>query len=78
MEARIQKFQQTAQDDMARKEQELVAPLLDKAKQAVDEVAKLKGYDYVLDSSAGALVTYPEEHDLLKAVQSHLGITASE
>lgn len=71
---RIKDFQTKAQDDIAKKEQELMAPIIDKARKAIEAVAKEKGINYVFDSSAGVLLVKDETEDMLSAVKKHLNI----
>jgi len=75
LQKRIQDFQTTAQQDLQNKELELMQPIIDKAKKAIEDVAKEKGYDYVFDTSVGALVYWPEDTDnLLPLVKKKLGV----
>ncbi len=74
LERRIAEFQQSAQQNLSQKEQQLFQPILDKAQKAIDEVSKANGYGYVFDSSTGAIVHYPEGSDILPLVKKHLGI----
>jgi len=74
LEQRIGEFQQSAQQSLAQKEQQLFQPVLDKAQKAIDEVSKANGFGYVFDSSTGAIVHYPEGADMLPLVKKHLGI----
>jgi len=72
---RIQAFQQTAQKDLQAKQQELLKPIIEKARNAIREVAKENGYTYVFDTGTGALVYWPEDSDdLLPLVKAKLGI----
>ena len=72
---RIQAFQQTAQKDLQVKQQELLKPIIEKARNAIREVAKENGYTYVFDTGTGALVYWPEDSDdLLPLVKTKLGI----
>lgn len=48
LEQRIQEFQNSAQESLERKEQELMKPLIDKAKKGIEDVAKENGYSYIL------------------------------
>jgi outer membrane protein len=59
---RIEDFKMQAQQDYQRKYGELSKPIYDKAKKAIDIVAKENGYKYVLDTSAG-VVLYSEAAD---------------
>ena len=44
LQERIQEFQQTAQEDSRKKEAELLKPIVEKAKNAIGQVAKDVGY----------------------------------
>lgn len=74
LEGRIQEFQSKAQQDLNAKEQALIEPLIKKAKDAINAVAKEKGYTYVFDTSTGAVLTYPAGDDILPFVKKYLGI----
>ncbi len=56
MEQRITNLNQTAQDDLAKKQQELAAPILDKVKKAIGDVAAENGFSYIIDNSSQILV----------------------
>lgn len=75
LEQRIQSFQQNAQQSMAKKEGEVYQPILDKARKAIEDVAKENGYTYIFDRSAGSLLYQPESDDILVLVKAKLGIT---
>jgi outer membrane protein len=75
LQQRIQTFQQTAQQDLQTKEGELLQPIIDKAKDAIKEVAKEQGYAWVFDTSMGSLVVWPEDSDnLMELVKTKLAI----
>ncbi len=74
IEGRIGEFQQSAQGDLQTKEQQLIAPLLDRAEKAIKEVAEANGYTYVLDTSSGSILYFPDSLDLLPQVKKHLQI----
>jgi len=75
LQANIQEFTQTAEQEMMKKKEDLYLPIYKKAKDAINKVAKAKGFDYVLDSSEGlgVLVTIPA-NDLTNDVKKELGI----
>lgn len=75
MQKRIQEFQGSAQDDISKKETELLQPIIDKAKKAIEEVAKENGYTYVFDSGLQILLYSDPSDDLLLLVKKKLGIT---
>jgi outer membrane protein len=74
LEKRIGEFQQTAEADLQKKEQELLQPIIDKAKTAINDVAKENNYTYILDSSVGVVLYSIEGDDILPAVKKKLGI----
>lgn len=74
LEKRIGEFQQTAEADLQKKEQALLQPIIDKAKTAINDVAKENGYTYVLDSSVGVVLYSVEGDDILPKVKTKLGI----
>ncbi|RBL93772.1 OmpH family outer membrane protein [Chitinophaga flava] len=71
---RIQDYRDQAEQKVQQKQQELLKPIYDKARKAIEDVAKEKGYGYVIDSSAGLLLVSPSADDLLPAVKAKLGI----
>ncbi|HMW34003.1 MAG TPA: OmpH family outer membrane protein [bacterium] len=60
----IQNSQQKYQEEMYKKQQELMAPILDKVKKAIETVRKAKGYDMILDSSPGMILAYDPQLDM--------------
>jgi len=74
LEKRITEFQQTAEADLQKKEQDLLQPIIDKAKTAINDVAKENGFTYILDSSVGVVLFSVETDDILPAVKKKLGI----
>ena len=75
IQQRFQTFQQTAQKDLSAKEGELLQPIIDKAKKAIDDVAAENGFIYVFDMSMGAILYNSDQSvDLLPLVLKKLGI----
>ena len=75
LQQRIQTFQVSAQQDYQTKEMELFQPVVDKAKKAIEEVAKENGYTYVIDSGSGALIYFSDSSDdLFNLVKTKLGL----
>jgi len=75
LETRIKEFQETAQTDLQNKEGELLKPLIEKAKKAIEDVGKENGYTYVLDASQGTLLVKPDGSDIMPLVKKKMGIT---
>ena len=73
---RITDFQQQAQADYQRKSADLSKPVYEKAKKAIDQVAKETCYKYVLDTSTGLVLYSEPTEDIINAVMKKLGITA--
>ncbi len=71
---RIQDFQVQAQTEFQKKNDELTRPINDKAKKAIEKVAKAKGYKMVMDSSVGVLLYTDPADDIFNAVKAELGI----
>jgi outer membrane protein len=75
MQVRIQEYQQNAEQSYAKKEAELLQPILDKANEAIQQVGKENGYTYIFDASSGVVVFISENsNDVLPLVKTKLGI----
>jgi outer membrane protein len=74
IQKRIEEFRGQAQEDYRRKYAEITAPIMEKAKKAIEMVAKEAGYKYVLDTSPQAqMVLYSEPtDDILMLVKKKL------
>ena len=68
---RIQQFRADAQKDLASKEAELFKPIQEAAMNAINEVAKAKGYEYVIDRAS---LIVANGTDILADVKKQLGI----
>ena len=73
MSARLQEFNQVAQQELQKKEQELMEPITKKAMEAINEVAKAGGYTVVFET--GAMVYFDEAQvkDITPEVKTKLG-----
>ena len=74
---RRNEFEQAAQQDFQKRQNELLAPIIEKAKNAIDKVAAAGGYLAVFDTSTGSLAYFDEASltDIAPAVKKELGIT---
>jgi outer membrane protein len=74
----IQEFQQRAQEDLQKKENELLAPVVDKVNNAIQQVASEKGYTYIFSSDAALGASFilhaPEQDDISDQVLAKLGV----
>jgi len=74
LDQRIQAFQQNAQQSLAKKESDEYKPILDKARKAIEDVAKENGFTYIFDVSGGSLLYQPESDNVLTLVKTKLAI----
>lgn len=74
LQARIQAFQASADQDLGAKQAELFNPLIEKVKDAIGDVGKENGYTYIFDVGTGALVYYEMGDNILPLVKAKLGI----
>jgi len=72
-EKNIKEAEQQALQELQKKQQELFAPISEKAKKAIDKVAAALGYDYVIDASPGLGLIVSKGKDLLPEVKQELG-----
>ena len=79
MQKRFEASQTSAQESYTKKQQELVAPLTEKAKKAIEDVAKENQYTYVLDTSptVGSVLYFDKGDDLMPLVRKKLNIPAN-
>src|SRR5690606_39020727 len=75
IEQRIQDVQRVAQEEIGKKQQELLAPIQQKVMNAITAVAKEKGYAYILDVSNGNVIYFQGGEDVSADVKTKLGIT---
>lgn len=72
LQRRIEDFKMQAQQDYQKKYGELTAPIMEKAKKAIETVAKESGYKYILDTSVGNVLYSEPADDVLLAVKKKL------
>ena len=73
MQQNINQYRETAAQDLQKKQVEMMRPLYDKARAAIEKVAAAQGFDYVLDASAGGSVIMAKGKDLMTDVKAELG-----
>jgi len=74
LQERIQEFQESAQQEIMNKENELLRPIIEKARKAIDEVAAENGYTYIFDSSTGMLLFSDPADNIMDKVKAKIGI----
>ncbi|MBQ8704607.1 MAG: OmpH family outer membrane protein [Bacteroidales bacterium] len=72
MSARIQEFQENAQKQLQEREAELTKPIIDRAKKAIEDVAREGNYTYIFDGAA--LLYSQDSEDIMPLVKKKLGI----
>ena len=73
MQQRIQLFYQTAEQDIQKKQQELLAPVHEKMTKAIKAVGERENYTYIFDSAAMVHIGN-DAIDATPAVKKELGI----
>lgn len=74
LDERLQENQRIAQEDVQKKQQELLTPIQTKVMNAINAVAKEKGYAYVLDTSNGNVLYFDGGDDISADVKVKLGV----
>lgn len=74
LEQRIQAAQEKAQEDLAKQEEELLKPMIEKTNKAVKDVADENGFTYILDVSTGMVLYFDKGDDIMPLVKAKLGI----
>ncbi|MCR5444947.1 MAG: OmpH family outer membrane protein [Bacteroidales bacterium] len=72
MGTRIQEFQENAQKQLQEREAELTKPIIDRAKKAIEDVAREGNYTYIFDGAA--LLYSQDSEDVMPLVKKKLGI----
>ncbi|MFL9838828.1 OmpH family outer membrane protein [Flavobacterium sp. ST-75] len=73
LQQRIQQYQQNATKELQDKQEAIYKPILEKSRNAIQKVARAKGYLYVLDASTGSGVILADGPDLMADVKKELG-----
>lgn len=74
LEERIAEFQQSAQKDLQSKEETLLKPIINKAKKAIEDVAKENNYTYIFDAGVGVLLYKKDSDNIMPMVKKKLGL----
>ena len=71
----IKEFEESANENLVSKRESLMTPILERAENAIKEVAKAGNYAYILDSTKGGALLYSaESSDVMELVKKKLGI----
>ena len=66
--------QKNAQEQLQNREAELLKPIIDRAKKAIEDVAKEGGYTYILDAGTAAILYSQDSDDIMPLVKKKLGL----
>lgn len=76
IEQRINTYQQSSYTDLQKKQQELVAPVLEKVKKAIKDVGTENNFTYIFDMSGQSILyNSPKSNDITPLVKKKLGLT---
>ena len=78
LQQRYAEFQQIAQQDFQKKQQELATPIQEKLDAAIAKVAKAGGYSAVFDSMSFVYFDEAQVVDISPAVKNELGVTEAQ
>jgi outer membrane protein len=71
---RMQSLEQSAQEKIAAKKEDLYKPILEKADKMIKETAKEKGYSYIFDTNSASILYAPEGDNIIGFIKTKLGI----
>jgi len=72
LQTSLQSFEAKVQDEMQKKEADLMRPLFEKVNKAIEAVGKNQGYDYIYNMQA--LLFAKDSENITGAVKTQLGI----
>lgn len=75
LQVRLQNYSQTAQQELQQRSMRVIQPVMDKARKAIEDVAKEQGLLYVFDMSQGNPIYASEASvNMLPLVKAKLGL----
>jgi len=74
LQQRIIEYQQSAQQDIQRKQYDLQVPIIEKIQNAINSVGKENGFAYIFDVSQGSVIYTEGGEDVMALVKAELGI----
>jgi outer membrane protein len=74
MQENLMKAQNQAEEDLAKQEEELLAPMVKRVNDAIKAVGDEKGYAYIFDTSTGMVLYWEKGEDITSAVKAKLGM----
>lgn len=74
LQERILEFQESAQQDLVEQENRLLSPIIQKAQNAIADVANDNGFTYIFDISSGAVLFWEKGENIMPLVKIKLGL----
>lgn len=75
LKQRLDTYNKTAQQDLMQKENELMQPIIEQVKKAIEEVGKENGFLYIFDETSGNLLfKSSQSEDITPLVRKKLGL----
>jgi len=74
IQQRLDAFQQSASKSLQEKQDELTAPIINRAKKAITEVAKENGFTYIFNTTDGVLLFSENGDDIMPLVKKKLNL----
>lgn len=75
LEQRIQNFQQIAMQDLQKQQQDLLAPIMEKIKVAIEAVGQDQGFVYIFDLTSQTILFHSSKSiDAMPLVKTKLGL----
>jgi outer membrane protein len=72
LQSNIDNFQQRAQQDIAKRKEDLLGPVIKKAEEVIKAIAKEGNYDYIFDTSNGSFLHVKEADNLMDQAKRKL------
>ena len=73
LDSGLQEFGMTIQNDLAQMEQQLLAPMIERVRKAIQDVGAEQGFTYIFDTSTGVTL-YNGGEDVTDLVKTKLGM----
>jgi len=71
---RIEEFEQQSQRELQFLQESLMQPIIERARRAIEDVARENGFTYVFDTAGGVLLFAADSDDILPLVKRNLNL----
>ncbi|MFD0863647.1 OmpH family outer membrane protein [Sungkyunkwania multivorans] len=73
LQQNIRDAEKAAGQELQKKQQEMLTPVMESARVAIQKVARAQGYTFVMDTTPGGMVIVANGKDLMEDVKKELG-----